>query len=161
MFPDILISTDQDASRLHLIPSANQRPLNYQEGLKTRPVWELSELRSENRWTNVQSITGLGQITDRLNKIKEDFNQILTEASDLAKDLDGFWTPVSSSKTSSSLLQIYFVRFHQVNPTTCCLYICTVKRSMRLAQEPQQHVNSSRNSRIPPPVKNAFQNLCL
>ena len=95
MFPDISISTDQDASRLHLIPSANQRPLNYQEGLKARPVWELSELRSENRWTNVQSITGLGQITDRLNKIKEDFNQILTEASDLAKDLDGFWTPVS------------------------------------------------------------------
>ena len=89
---------EQDASRLHLIPSADQRPLNYQAGLKARPVWELSELRSQNRWTNVQSMTGLGQVTDSLDKIKEHFKQILTEATDLTKDLDEFWTPVSSSK---------------------------------------------------------------
>ena len=60
-----------------------------------RPVWELAELRSHNRWTNLQSMTGLAQLGDSLNKIKENFNQILTEASDLLKDLDEFWTPVS------------------------------------------------------------------
>ena len=93
-----MASTEQDASKLHLIPSAEQRPLNYKAGLKARPVWELAELRSQNRWTNVQSMTGLDQLTDRLNTIKEHFTQILSEASDLMKDLDEFWTPVSFSK---------------------------------------------------------------
>ena len=91
----IMTSTDQDASKLHLIPSAEQRPLNYKEGLKARPAWELDELRSQNRWTNVQSMTGLAQQSDSLNTIREHFNQILTEASHLTKDLDEFWTPVS------------------------------------------------------------------
>ena len=90
---------EQDASRLHLIPSAEQRPLNYKAGLKARPVWELAELRSQNRWTNVQSMTGLSQLSDKLNSIMEHFTQILHEASDLTKDLDEFWTPVSLSKT--------------------------------------------------------------
>ena len=95
-----MTSTDlQDASRLHLIPSAEQRPLNYRAGLKARPVWELAELRSQNRWTNVQSMTGLAQLSDKLNTIREHFNTILTEATELTKDLDEFWTPVSSNKT--------------------------------------------------------------
>ena len=95
---DITSSSEQDASKLHLVPSAEQRPLNYKEGLKARPVWALGELRSQNRWTNVQSMTGLAQLSDRLNSIGQHFTQILTEASDLTKDLDEFWMPVSLTK---------------------------------------------------------------
>ena len=95
---DITSSTSQDSSKLHLIPSAEQRPLNYKEGLKARPVWELDELRSQNRWTNRASMTGLAQLSDRLNTISQHFTEILTEASHLTKDLDEFWMPVSLSK---------------------------------------------------------------
>ena len=97
---------DQDASRLHLVPSALQRPLDHRPALKAQPVWEVSEVRPRNRWTNVQSITGIGLTSQSLNTFSENFNTILEEASNLTEELDESWTPVS---TFASLVSSFFV----------------------------------------------------
>ena len=54
--------SSKDASRLHLIPSQLQRPIMFKDDLKAQEVWPLSELQSQNRWTNAQSLTGMSRI---------------------------------------------------------------------------------------------------
>ena len=84
----------KDASRLHLIPSPLKRPLELVKDLKSQPVWELAELQSQNRWTNAQSLTGLGQNSDKLRNIAENLEKIKEEAGEILKDIsesDGAW----------------------------------------------------------------------
>eukprot|EP00090_Calanus_glacialis_P034684 TRINITY_DN5853_c0_g1_i1.p1 TRINITY_DN5853_c0_g1~~TRINITY_DN5853_c0_g1_i1.p1 ORF type:complete len:535 (-),score=128.27 TRINITY_DN5853_c0_g1_i1:119-1723(-) len=78
----------KDASRLHLIPSPMQRPLELMKDLKSQPVWELSELQSQNRWTNAQSLTGLGQTSDKLKNIAANLKAIKDEAQEIVKDIN-------------------------------------------------------------------------
>ena len=67
--------------------------------LKAQPVWELSDLQSQNRWTNAQSLTGLGQISDKLRNIVANMNMIKDEALEVVKDVteEGAWIEDKSS----------------------------------------------------------------
>ena len=75
-----LILMFQTASLLHVIPSKFQRPVVPHPRLKARARWDLTELQSQNRWTNKQSITGLGLAGDQLKKFQENFDAIKAEA---------------------------------------------------------------------------------
>ena len=65
-----------------------QRPLELMKDLKSQPVWELSELQSQNRWTNAQSLTGLGQTSDKLKNIAANLKAIKDEAQEIVKDVN-------------------------------------------------------------------------
>ena len=56
--------------------------------LRAKPVWELRDLQAKNRWTNAQSMTGLGQSSDKLKNIMSNINNIKEEAKELIEDIE-------------------------------------------------------------------------
>ena len=56
--------------------------------LRAKPVWELNDLQAKNRWTNAQSMTGLGQSSDKLKNIMSNINNIKEEAKELIEDIE-------------------------------------------------------------------------
>ena len=65
--------------------------------LKSQPVWELSELQSQNRWTNAQSLTGLGQTSDKLKNIAANYKAIKEEAQEIVNEINGGDTWIEDS----------------------------------------------------------------
>jgi len=120
----------KDASRLHLIPSPLKRPLELMKDLKSQPVWEMKELQSQNRWTNAQSLTGLGQTSDKLRNIAENMEKIKEEAGEILKDIgesDSTWIEDKVNVLDSGLyytrvLYLYSKKKHETcskNPSLC------------------------------------------
>jgi len=119
----------KDASRLHLIPSPLKRPLELMKELKSQPVWELSELQSQNRWTNAQSMTGLGQTSDKLRNIADKLKIIKEEAQEIVKDIGeaDTWIEDKSNVVGSGAfftrgLYLYSKKKHETcskSPTLC------------------------------------------
>ena len=141
----------QDASRLHLIPSKHQRPTLYTRNLKSQPVWQLSELQSQNRWTNKQSITGLGQNSAKLKIFQDNFDKIKSEltalaAEDLLTDDEEWFKDTGSVVSASEIIltqlshNLFYRRRLELSTQKCCF--CTGKRNTRLVQKPRLLVRS-------------------
>jgi len=118
----------KDASRLHLIPSPLQRPIELMKNLKAQPVWEMNELQSQNRWTNAQSLTGIGQSSDKLNNIEKNFKTIKEEAFTMVNDIneEDSWIEDKSLVSTGSAhirgLYLYSKKKHETcskNPRLC------------------------------------------
>jgi aspartate beta-hydroxylase len=75
----------QDASRLHLVPSPLQRPVDPLPGLQARPLWDLAQLRAQNRWTSASALTGLGLAGAPLARLEEQAEELAREAAALAE----------------------------------------------------------------------------
>ena len=78
----------QDASRLHLISSPKQRPIDFIPDLRSRPIWSMEDLKPASRWSSASSLTGLGLATTHLAKLEEQFQVVAKEATLLAERLD-------------------------------------------------------------------------
>ena len=100
----------QDLSRLHVLPSPLQRPLDFSAGLTSRPRWELEQLGSKNRWTNVQSLTGLGKTSGKLQSFQEKLQTIKEEAKLLVSEIGANETSEWMLDTSS-LVNKFFLPF--------------------------------------------------
>jgi len=125
----------KDASKLHLVPSRHQRPLLYKPDLRTQAVWPLAEIRALNRWTNKQSITGVGKSSDKLKYFQENIEKIKKESQQLATDLDEWikdtQTLTKTGEVYTRGLYLYTKKKHETcsHAQTTCKLVKTFKDS--------------------------------
>jgi len=77
----------KDASRLHLISSPKQRPVDFIPDLRSHPIWSMDQLKPANRWSSASSLTGLGLATTHLVKLEKQVEVVAKEAAALAEEV--------------------------------------------------------------------------
>ena len=69
------------------MPHLLQRPVDHLPGLKALPVWELADLRPQNRWSSKSSMTGLGLASTHLAGLQDQVEVMAAEAAALMEEV--------------------------------------------------------------------------